>query len=105
MASKKLQKASKALRLFMYDRGLTNKETAKALGVSERQCANYKRNKCKLTVAAAIRIELLTEGRINCADWVDLSSKEMETIESYKRKDYSEGHLRDLRKQKQLRNK
>lgn len=105
MASKKLQKTSKALRQFMYDRALTNKDMSRALRVSERQCANYKTNKCKLTAQAALRIELLTEGKIKCVDWVDLSRSDLETIESYKRKDYSEGHLRDLRIQKQLRNK
>ena len=89
----------------MYDRALTNKDMSRALRVSERQCANYKTNKCKLTVAAALRIELLTDGLIKCADWVDFSHADAETIELYQRKDYSEAHLMDLRIQKQLRNK
>lgn len=89
----------------MYNRALTNKDAAKAIGVSERQCANYKTNKCKLTAVAALRIELLTEGKIKCQDWVDLSPRDLETIESYKRKSFSEAHLACLRQQKQLRNK
>lgn len=89
----------------MYNRALTNKDAARALGVSQRQCANYKTNKCKLTASAALRIEILTEGQIKLSDWVDLSAHDLETIESYKRKDYSEGHLASLRSHKQLRNK
>ena len=95
---------AKKLRLWMYRNAVTNGELGKAINKSLEWVVRIKQGQVNLKADTALRIEIMTNGEVPFADWVEIPKKDLKALAIFHKPRWDEATLARRRRIKFLRN-